>query len=170
MRTAGTYAASTTGFITLGNYTGIGYPPTLYDPPFPSIFIGTRDCGMFKLYGGSIDGNNTYIIRWEGVKTYNQGTSYAAVNRIWEAVFYQANPTRVTIRTDSTNWDTEGASFIKNADTILYPSDNTYLNLTPGNFTTLEASYLVYVPVGAAINIFGSGNSNESNKLNITGC
>jgi hypothetical protein len=124
---------------------------------------------MFKLYGGSRDGNSTYIIRWEGVKTYNEGTSYAAVNRIWEAVFYQANPTRVTIRTDSAKWDTEGASFIKNANTILYPSDNTYLNLAPGNFTTLEASYLAYVPAGAASNTNGTSNA-ESNRLNITGC
>lgn len=159
----------TNSFISLGNYTGTGFPPTLYDPPFPSIFIGTRDCGMFKLYSGSRDGNSTYIIRWEGVKTYTEGTSYAAVNRIWEAVFYQANPTRVTIRTDSTKWDTEGASFIKNADTILYPSDNTYLNLAPGNFTTLEASYLAYVPAGTATNTVGFGNS-ESNRLNIVGC
>jgi hypothetical protein len=45
---------------------------------------------MFKLYGGSLDGGQTYTIRWEGVTIYNLGSDYSKLDRIWQCTFYAA--------------------------------------------------------------------------------
>jgi len=130
----------TNGFISLGSYTGSGHPVGPTVPPIPSIFIGATDCGCFRIYAGSVDGNQTYKIRWEGVQLYQQGTSYSQLNRVWEVTFYATNPKKFTIAIDGTYWDTGttlGDSYIKNNNTIIYPTTGN-LPLVKGQYITLS--------------------------------
>lgn len=163
----------TNSFISLGTYTGRGHPVSLIDPPFPSIFIGARDTGMFNLYGGSLDGNNSYILRWEGVSYFSQGTSIADLDRIWEVVFYKNTPSIFTIKIDHNYWDsvTLGSTYIKNESTQLFPTDNGNFSLVKGRYITLGSSYSAQIPIGSFRSVIGSlTNSAPSNRLIIPRC
>ena len=140
-------------FISLGQYYGNGYPPTLTNPGFPSIFFGTKDSGCFGIWAGSTDGNQTVVIRLEGVQFYTEGTSTAALNKIAEVVFYANDPTKFTIRTDATYWPANGGSgavtFIKNSNTQIWPASGS-INLAAGTFTTVKSVYTAYIPANVA--------------------
>ena len=152
----------------LGSYSGSGFPPSLTNPNIPAIFVGTQDSGMFRLYGGTQDGGATYIVRWEGVNIYTQGVSYANVNKIWEAVFYQANPSRVTLKTQNGFWNGQGVTYIKNSNTQLYPESGS-LNIISGGYVTLDAVVNLQIAANSAVNIGGKTNL-ASNSLTLPGC
>jgi len=150
---------------------GNGYPPSVTNPAVPAIFIGTRDAGMFKLYGGSLDGGVTYIIRWEGVQFYTQGTSYAALNRVWQCTFYAASPAKFRIDIDATYWETPtlGVSYIKNANTQLYPTPPTNIPYVQGGYVVVDSAYSAQVPAGLATSSTGNTNT-ASNLLTLFAC
>lgn len=143
-------------FIALGAYSGNGLTPSAVLPPIPAIFIGARDSGAYGIWHGSLDGDQTYIIRFEGTRHYSDNV----FNRVWEVVFYASDPTKFTVRIDPTHWDniTEGASFIKNANTIIYPKTGN-LPVTKGQYFTVQASSVtMQIPANIATHASGGQN------------
>jgi len=150
---------------------GTGYPPSVTNPPVPSIFIGTQDAGMFKLYGGSLDGGITYTIRWEGVNYYTQGTSYAALNRVWQCTFYAASPAKFRIDIDPVYWETPtlGVSYIKNSNTQLYPTPPNNIPYVKGGYVVVDSAYSAQILAGLATSSTGNTNT-ASNLLTLFAC
>lgn len=152
----------TNSFIALGSYSGSGLPPGPTLPPIPAIFIGARDSGAYGIWGGSTDGNATYIVRFEGTRHYSENV----YNRAWEVVFYASDPTKFTIRIDPTFWETttDGDSFIKNDTTKIYPKTGN-LPIVKGQYLTVASgSYTIQVPAGVATSSTGNPNT-ASNTL-----
>jgi hypothetical protein len=163
----------TNSFIALNPVSpGSGFPPSLTNPACPAIFIGTQDSGMFNLYGGSRDGNQTYTIRWEGVRIFTDGGGLGPINRIWEVTLYADSPSKFRIDIDPTTWEspTQGRSFIKNANTALFPTAaGTNMPIVRGGYIVVDSKYTAQIPAGVALSSTSHPNT-ASNRLTIIAC
>lgn len=162
----------TNSFISLGvagvDYSGNGYPPSLTNPPIPSIFINTTDAGMFDLYAGSTDGGQTFIVRWEGVSDFAEGITKSNQDRVWEVVFYAAAPAKFTIRMGQIGPASppDDKSFIKSYEIIngvqtpvqLFPKTGN-MPLTANQYITVDAKFAATIPVGCGRSLRGLANT-----------
>lgn len=157
----------TNSFIALGTYYGNGLPPSATLPPLPAIFIGAQDSGCLKMYAGSRDGNQTYIIRWQGDTYYTQNT----YNRAWECKFYANDPTKFSISLDPVLWEVpnQGSYFVKNATTVIYPNAGGFPIAQGQTMTALAGQYSLTIPDAAALGTNGK-YSIISNTVSIPKC
>jgi len=157
----------TNSFIALGVYSGNGLPPSATLPPLPAIFIGAQDSGCLKMYAGSRDGNQTYIIRWQGDTFYTQNT----YNRAWECKFHANDPTKFSISLDPVLWEVpnQGSYFVKNATSVIYPNSGGFPISQGQTMTALAGQYSLTIPASAALGTNGK-YSLVSNTVSIPKC
>jgi hypothetical protein len=157
----------TNSFIALGVYSGNGLPPSATLPPLPAIFIGAQDSGTYKMYAGSRDGNQTYIIRWQGTVFYTQNV----YNRAWECKFYANDPTKFSISLDPVLWEVpnQGSYFVKNASAVIYPNTGGFPIAQGQTMTAQAGQYSLTIPAAAAMGTSGKP-SLASNTVSLLKC
>ena len=103
-----TIYVGTNGYILFGGGTNVYANLGASNPPYRKIMISANDNSCQRIYYG-VEGsspNRTYRVRWEGHNNWNGGT-LGFPTMLWEATFYESDPTQIDIQTGVNNrWTT----------------------------------------------------------------
>lgn len=115
-----------------------------FNPPIPTIFIGTGVAYPKNYYHGYENDNTTFRIRYEGDRE-----GYDEKPFIWEIVFYKNNPSRIDISAENIDFSgftglSNGNGFlanfflVSNSGVICQPQNLSYknINITSNNIST----------------------------------
>lgn len=123
------------GYLTFGAGSSVFNSLSASNPAIPGIHINARDGSYQRVYKGSLDGNATYIIRYEG-SLLTSGTPGSS-NVFWEIKFTAATPDIFLIDIGSNAASAVGTSGITSGSAYIKTFGSGYVN----QGYTLDFSY-----------------------------
>jgi len=87
------------GYVTFGAGSGAYFAAGPTSPPLPAILVGAGDRAYRRVYAGSVDGNATFCVRFEGYNTPAVDPASAATVT-WEVKFTAAEPSKFLLDID----------------------------------------------------------------------